>query len=186
MVVIGIMGLITGMFLVSFNSLQGPRNLKIAQNQLITDIRRIQSYTLSSRDVVTSGSLVPASYYVIRFDASSNSYIIQSIDKKDFFNANLQTINLPKTVQISALKVFTSAGVLQATPACVQVAFSLPYGRVLMDYSACAISTTIKNSADLSANKNLILDIYLSDPSMPASTQKIIEINGISQGILVK
>src|SRR4051812_25570648 len=85
MVVVGIMGLITGIFLINFNRLQGPRNLKIAQNQLITDIRRIQSYTLSSRNVSTTGQ--PARYYIIKFETQSPaSYKIQAIDNKDTFS----------------------------------------------------------------------------------------------------
>lgn len=191
LVVIGIMAMIIGLFLVNFNALEGARNLKIAQNQLVTDIRKIQSYTLSSRNVSSSGK--PAHYYIIKFDTSTlnnkKNYTIQAIDNASTASVDLQTILLPRTSQISSLSVQPASGSAQ-TATCVQVAFSLPFGRVFMDYktdgTACNIANTFQNSINLDQNKNIVLSITLQDASANPPTTKIVEINGISQSIQPK
>ena len=190
LVVIGIMAMILGLFLVNFSGLEGARNLKIAQNQLVTDLRKIQSYTLSSRNVSTSGK--PARYYMIKFDISTpTAYTIQAIDNASSASVDLQTIALPKTSQISSLSLQPSTGsAVSAT--CVQVAFSLPFGRVFMDYpqidpqSKCDIAYVFKNSADFTNYKNIVLTISIRDTSANPPVQKNVEINGISQGIQPK
>lgn len=206
MVVIGIIVTITGLFLVNFNALEGPRNLNIAQNQLTTDIRKIQSYTLSSRNVSNSGQ--PASYYVIKFDmANPTSYTLGAIDKKnDYFD--LQVVKLPKSIQISDLTI-KEAGGKGGPVVCAETAFSLPFGRVYMDYkekegksfaeegkaimgeelkdskggSGCDIFYVLLNSGDLTANKNIVLTVSLIDTTHPQSAPKVIDLNGISQVI---
>ncbi len=189
LVVIGIMGMITGIFLINFGRLQGPRNLRIASNQLVTDLRRIQSYTLSSRNVPIAGS-PPASYYILKFDAgtgSNNKYVVQAIDDTKVFSPALETISLPKSIQITKLQIVLANGTIINNATCAQVAFALPFGRILMEYQTtiqpCNIANTIQNSADLSANKNLILNVELTDTSTIGSSPQVIQINGISQSI---
>lgn len=186
LVVIGIISMMTGLFLTNFNSLEGPRNLKIAQNQLVTDVRKIQSYTLSSRNVSTSG--LPARYYIIKFDtATPNRYVIQAIDNgPSNLSVDLQTILLPKNIKISSISLQSASGFAPITATCAQVAFALPFGRVFMDNKTggqtCDIANTFSTTGDLTPYKNFIIDVTLSS----SSGSKIVEVNGVSQAVEAK
>lgn len=131
-VVIAIIGLLVSFFLVNFNSLSGPRDLKKTQNQLVTDLRKIQSYTLSSKDVLATGD--PANYYIIKFSKiTPDRYTIGAVDNKGQYS-NLQTVSFPKNIGISSLQVNLPSSKVPKTATCAEVAFSLPFGRIFMDY----------------------------------------------------
>lgn len=186
LVVVGVISAISGLFLVNFRALEGPRNLKIAQNMLTTDIRKIQSYTLSSRNVGSNNN--PAKYYIVSLDTqNATKYILGAIDNADDYY-ELQNITLPRSVAISDLAVKLSTGEVVSAK-CAQIAFSLPFGRVITDYklssskSDCDIVSTFNNSSDLSQNKNIITTLTLQDLTSQQVSTKTIEINGVSQVI---
>src|SRR5438105_10754499 len=77
LVVIFIMGLLAGLLTLNLAGQRVARNIQIAQNQLVSNIRKIQGYTLSSRNVSQNQ---PAEYYVMKFDlANPYQYTIQAI-----------------------------------------------------------------------------------------------------------
>lgn len=149
MVVLTISALLFTGLIINVNGQRAPRDIKIAQSQLVSNIRKAESYTLSSRNM-PSGQ--PAQYYVVKFDlANPTKYTIQGI-----FNVNtapqvqdVETIQLPVNVKISAISI---SGRLQS-PAnqtinsltgCALVAFVAPYGKVLFN-SGCSPVTFPSN-----------------------------------------
>jgi prepilin-type N-terminal cleavage/methylation domain-containing protein len=129
LVVISIMVLISTILIANYNGQRGIRNLKIAQNQLVTNIRKTQSYILSARDVAAvNGSFTAAKYYALKLDKNSNQYVLQSIDKNYLANNSLETITLPQGIVVSDIQYITADGVA-GSPASVQVAYASPYAK---------------------------------------------------------
>ena len=77
MVVVSIMAILATAVIINIAGQRNNRNIIIAENELVNNIRTAQSYTLSSR-VLPSGQ--SAQYYVLKFDFSEPSqYILQAI-----------------------------------------------------------------------------------------------------------
>ena len=73
LVVLAIMGVFFGLILANYAGMRGKRDIKIAQNELTTNIRKVQSYALSSRDT----SVGPVKLYVLKFVTTTQSqYLI--------------------------------------------------------------------------------------------------------------
>lgn len=109
LVVLLIMGTLFSFVLVNIGGKKGVRNLKLAQSQLVSDIRKIQSYTLSSRSI-PGGQ--PTQYYLLKFDMRyPDRYFIQAIFDKDTApggNGKLitvETIPLPQGVKFDLSSV---------------------------------------------------------------------------------
>ena len=191
LVVIGIMGLVASIFVVNFAAFRGPRNLRIATNELVTNLRKIQSYTLSSRNTSAGKSV---KYYMIKFNnaaGNNTSYQVQSINSDDTFSSALETINLPDGIivrpRISApqgLQLEQPIGGTVSYPIsnCTQVAFSLPFSRVYLDGS-CTMNTLVNNLVNLVGIANSRLTIVLADTG--TNTTSTIVVNGISGAICV-
>ena len=141
-VVLAILGVTAGAIIANYAGQRPQRNLLIAQNELVSNLRKVQSYTLSSRNVLGSTAV---QYYVLKFDlASSSSYSIQAL-----YNvktppvggsanlANLQTINLPQGIKIKSINVGSPNP--NATPGCVLIAFKLPFAKIIIN-SSCTIN----------------------------------------------
>ncbi len=146
LVVLAMMGIILTLVTANISGQQGVRNLKIAQSQLVTNLRMIQTYSLSSR-ALNSGQ--PVSYYFLKVDMNNpTQYQIQAL-----YNAtsnpqlvNLQTVTLPNNIRFAAASGATNPiqidwavnGATQTslTPSCVLVAFKLPYSKALVN-SGC-------------------------------------------------
>ena len=102
-VVVAILGIVLGLVTVNIAGQRNARNLNIAQNELISNIRKIQSYTLSARNVFGNQ---PASYYVMKFDlANPTQYTIQSMYDVTVSPKirDIETINLPKGITFSGI-----------------------------------------------------------------------------------
>ena len=137
LVVVAIMGMLVGYMVINLGQQRGARNLKIAQNQLVTDLRKIQSYTLSSR-VLPNGQ--PVQYYLIKFDFNQpDRYTIQGIyDKENTTNGRLkdvEVVRLPQEVTFDPLSpAATSNPTLSGNSKnCYLAAFKAPFARVLVN-----------------------------------------------------
>ncbi len=179
-VVIALMAVIATLFLANYNGLRGPRNLKLAQNQMTTNIRKIQSYTLSARNV-TVGGTVAAKYYVVQASANSNQYTIQTIDTNYVLNSAQETVSLPNGISISSIQYVTPDNVTN-TASSIQVAYAAPYAKVLTytptDCSSSSFLTALQDAAcvlNLSDRKT----IFTLRDSVSATT-KTVTIYGIS------
>ncbi len=194
-VVIAIMGLFATILIVNFNSTKGRRNLKIAVNELVSTVRKTQSYTLSAHDVRPN---VPAKYYYLQFDtsASTNSYQIWAID-----NAYTSPPTLVETIKFPTGIVYQATTGLRleqpvkqpqdlatlSSPQCLQVLYALPFGKIFM-YSkttgpcdGSALVNLVKDPVAFAAYANSKATITLKD-SQSATTQYM-TINGVSNAI---
>jgi len=142
LVVIFIMVTLVGVVLANFSGLSGPRNLKIARDNIISDLRRAQSQSLSARNI-SSGvvafdygvglsivSAPPSSYTTLADDNSATPVL-----------STLSTLNLPGNVYIKQILI-TRSDSSSTTASSLQVFFTVPYGRVLQTYSGGPASQT--------------------------------------------
>lgn len=136
-IVISIMGLMATLLVASFNATRSRRNLTLAANELVTNLRKTQSYALSARDITND---LPAKYYILQFDFTMpNQYQILAIDNK--FGPKIitvETISLPLDVQLYEDNTFLEqqieGGEKSETinPNCLEILFGLPFGRMYM------------------------------------------------------
>ncbi len=188
LVVLAIMGLITTLFLVNFAGLRGPRNLKIAQNELVSNFRKVQSYTISARN--TPGGTAVKYYYVdinsLGAGSANKSYQIKAIDKNNSVSA-VESITLPQGVVIQSLQATSTSGTTITPITCAQVGFSLPFGTVYIAYDqtlgACNanLAGVTANPTSLATSSNLRLDITLQEQA--TGTKGIVSVNGISGSV---
>ncbi len=134
LVVIAIMGTLVGFMIINLGQQSGARNLKIAQDLLVTDLRKIQSYTLSSR-VLPNGQ--PAQYYLMKFDLSKpDQYTIQGVyDMENTTNGRLvdvETVHLPQQVTFDPISPTATANPTLTAKNCLLLAFQAPFAKVVV------------------------------------------------------
>ncbi len=150
MVVITIMVLILTAFLLNLNAGRSARNLNIALNQLVTNIRKVQSYTLSGRNI-TPG--LTADYYVMKFDyPTTTSYTIQAIYNTTSTPTvtTVETVKLPPGITFSGVATITRPGSLVPSSyasSCALLAYKLPFGRILMN-NGCDVNIAFPDQDD--------------------------------------
>jgi len=149
LVVISIMVMLTAALTLDLGSQRSARDIRIAQNQLVSDIRKAQSYTLSSRTLSSNQSV---QYYILKFDLTNPSqYSIQAISDTSSGQPKLKTIEtiiFPPNIQIAAVapalpvvvtqrlnlstqKIFTN---------CALLAFAAPFAKIIFN-DGCSIPT---------------------------------------------
>ena len=196
LVVISIMATMAGLFLVNFAGTRGPRNLRLAQNELVTNIRKIQSYTLSARDVNSTNA---ARYYILRLIQGSNTYEMQAIgvnkstSVQTYYDGSSAAVDFIERFRmpsgISALSVVNSAGTtVNPTPLCVQTGFSLPFAKTYVEYnpvsSSCNFLTVTSTAANLDAKANHTLTITLRDAA--SNTTRQVVVRGVTGSVETK
>lgn len=151
MVVLVIMVMLATAMVINLAGQKAARNVKIAQNELVGNIRLAQSYTLSAR-TLSGGQSVQ--FYVLKFDLSKpTQYTLEAIYNVSSapMLVDIQTINLPPNIQIATITPDTypitidrsAAGdaanqypppnqYLQ-TPTCAFLAYAAPFGKVIFD-----------------------------------------------------
>ncbi len=185
LVVIFVIGTIASLFIANYAGLRGPRNLKIAQNELVTHIRKIQSYTLSAQNTTTG---VPAHFYVMKFDTSTpTSYKIQTIDNSPVpVIVDSEIITLPRGIRFRTANPFAiqqnGVGTFVNYP-CVQIAYALPFGKMYAD-GTCAMQTQAASSAKLDIIDNAIVQVVLENTT--GATTNMVEINAITGAVIAK
>jgi type II secretory pathway pseudopilin PulG len=133
MVVVTIMMLMLSAMILNLNAGRSARNLTIAQNQLVSNLRKIQSYTLSGRNL-SSG--LAADFYILRVDSLYPSqYKIQAIYNSTVSPkvADVETITLPAGISFSGKIIINRPD--NNTPInadCALLGYKLPFGRILM------------------------------------------------------
>lgn len=138
MIVVTLMAVVLGLVAIDFSAQRPARDLRIAQNELVTNIRKVQSYSLFSRNV---GNVKPAQYYVLKFSQSQpDRYYIQAItdvNSSPTLRA-METVFLPKRVVFSSTNPFVISRPPPLTnpsqpPACVLLAFKSPFGKAYIN-----------------------------------------------------
>jgi prepilin-type N-terminal cleavage/methylation domain-containing protein len=164
MVVIGIMAILATALIINLAGQRDPRDLRNAENQLVSSIRQMQSSTLSSRNL-DSGEVTQ--YYLLKFDLSKPSqYTLQAIYNADSGNPvlrDVQVIKLPGSIRLASatpISIDRSATGMasQAPVGCALTSFSSPFGKVLFN-SGC----TPHNSANLTPPYDTVIDTNLAD-----------------------
>jgi prepilin-type N-terminal cleavage/methylation domain-containing protein len=138
MVVVSIMAILATAVIINIAGQRNSRNIAIAENDLVTNIRTAQSYTLSSR-TLPSGQAVQ--YYVLKFDFSKpTQYTLQAI-----YNVSstpqlqsVQTFYFPSGIVLSSSSPMTITGAVSnqtiSNPAgCGLVIFSAPFGKTFFN-----------------------------------------------------
>lgn len=179
LVVISILAVMSTLLVINFNATRGSRSIKIAQSQLVTNLRKTQSFILSARQVAAN---TPAKFYVLRLDLNSNQYLIQSIDTSYNANLSMETLKLPANVTVSGITVPGCSG----SCAMVQVAFAAPTGKIYA-YSASDSGGSCSGVASLvAAVQNPGCFLSLSDRqvtvtlSYPGTASKTVTVYGLS------
>jgi prepilin-type N-terminal cleavage/methylation domain-containing protein len=192
LVVLFMMGIISTLFIANYAGLRGPRNLKIGQNELVTSIRKVQSYALSARSAPNGN---PVKYYILKFStATPGQYVVQAIDNQNNFLPLVETLKYP--VGISYGSIVHPLDVSNATGSpifggskinCVQVAISLPFGQIYTEAKlddTCNIAAQLNNAAYAATIANRITTVYITDPN--SGQIRSVTINGVTGGVLTQ
>lgn len=170
MAVVAIMAILVSAIVINMAGQREARDIKIAENLLVSNIRMVQSYTLSDR-VLPNGQ--PAQFYTIKFDLSKpTQYTIEAI-----YNVNsspqmqdIQTVQLPNNIRFAAVNPpvypvsidrspasdgFASGpnglgGFLQpvGTNGCALIAFAAPFGKIIFNADSKFINGGACNPAN--------------------------------------
>lgn len=135
LVVLAMMGVLAGLVVANHAAQRVPRDLKIAQVGLMSNLRKIQSYTLSARNI---SDVRAAQYYVLKFDtATPKQYTLQAlydVTSSPKF-VTLETVRLPEGIRLAVtdpIVVSRPVGATPVRPSCALVAFKLPYARTFV------------------------------------------------------
>lgn len=120
LVVLSMMTLLMSAIVINFNRTRAARSAVLAQNETVTNIRKTQSYMLSSRDVPGGG---PAKFYIVRFQSGSPSYKIQAVDNS-YQLFDVETVTLPGEVIVSGFS---------ESAKCLEVLFAAPFGKMYLN-----------------------------------------------------
>ena len=139
LVVFSIMVMMATLVILSWNSQKANRSLTLAQNETVTNLKKIQSYAISSRNITGS---TPAKFYLARFQLGSNEYTIDAVDD-NYTYQNIETVKLPGSLTITDLALSpTSSSGTGSSPTCAFVIFSAVYGKTyLTNFDDCSTST---------------------------------------------
>lgn len=173
MVSVSIMVLLLSVFTANFNGLSRSRNLKLAENNFVSDLHEMQSLSIASKNASVGH---PASSYQALLStasqASSAQYSLASSDNSQpSISYSISSVNLPGNIYIKNLNVLKPDGTNIPVTG-LTLYFTVPYGRVLMTYSGS--SSEIKEADDIAT-------ITLSTTDNTLSTS--VTINGISGNI---
>ncbi len=166
LVVLSIMMLMVGVFIIDFYRQRNTRDIKIAQNELVTNLRKVQSSALFSTDV---GSNNASQYQIVKFSsASPGEYVLQGIADATVAPQlfNLGTVKFPKGVEITAKSLTGPIWSLPVLSDCTLLAFKSPYGKVYMN-NGCAVTTPAFQVGD---SYKKLLDHVSNNPSQSVST----------------
>ena len=177
LVVMSIMVLLAAAFTINLAGQRSSRDLNIAQNELISNLRKIQSSTLSSR-LLPSGKT--AQYYLLKIDLTKpTQYTILGLYNVTSQPAleTVETIKLPPNIQFAS---GTSSSIIiinrQQNPLvqgltstdCALIAFAAPFGKIIFN-DGCTASSPLQLSDDYYSN---IINFQnnISCPTYPPSS----------------
>lgn len=154
LVVLSIMVILSTVIVIDFNRQRVQRSRIIAKNEIVTNLRKVQGYTLSSRNISDN---VPAKFYILTFRSGASNYTVEAVDSNYQFHGALETINLPNGVTFEALKIGTTSY------NCIQVIFSSPFGKMYAHAASTCDSTiaaTLQDPVLLSQVNQQTVNLY--------------------------
>ncbi len=126
LVVFLILVLMASLAIISWNKQTPTRNLTLAQNELVTNIRKVQGYAVSTRNLEDLNS---ANFYVIRFEVNSPYYEILGVDSDGNVSEILETVNLPSSIVFSEINSVNKVDGSITNPSCTFLIFNVIYGK---------------------------------------------------------
>lgn len=123
MVVFLILITLTSIVIVQWNSLTPNRTLNIAVNELVTQIRKVQSYASSSRNYANT----PVKYYLMKFTKGESYYSIDAVDAAagNTYHRSIESYNMPSSFYIDNIDFEDQDGkAAEENLACAWVVFS--------------------------------------------------------------
>jgi prepilin-type N-terminal cleavage/methylation domain-containing protein len=127
LVVISMMVVISTVLVIDFSRQRTSRSMIIGQNEMVTNLRKVQGYMLSSKNLTTGEAV---KYYVMSFTQGESNYYVHAIDSQYGYHNTIETIKLPTGVYISS-NAITEIGKVDPTEyKCLQIIFSAPYGKM--------------------------------------------------------
>ncbi len=168
LVVIFIMVTLTSVFLVNFGSQSGPRSLTVAKNNLVSNLRRMQSNAISSKDSTVTA---PAKYYSLTLNSligSYNNYGLKTYDSSNVVT-NLSTEQLIAPVIVKQISV-TKSDSTTLNPTSIEIFFSVPFARMLL--------TTSGGGASNDKIRDAVVTITLGRTDSTLTTTLVV--NGVS------
>jgi prepilin-type N-terminal cleavage/methylation domain-containing protein len=180
-VVVAMMAILATVVTISFNRQRNQRNITLAQNETVTNIRKVQSYMLSSRNLPSGEA---AKFYIIKFEKNVNYYTVQAVDNQYNFHGNLERISLPNGVVLGNITL--QGAIPDLNPDCIQLIFGAPFGQMYINYhevDACDATgqdtiTTLRDPVAIFDYTKALATITLSNPD--ANLNNNIVINTIS------
>lgn len=183
--------MLSAFIVTGFNSQRPNRNQKIAQNEMVTNIRKVQSYALSSRNLPTGQA---AQYYVLKFDTAQPTkytiYGMYNVKNPPIQMRLVETINLPQNIVIAnPISVLTASAT--TTASCVLIAFQLPFAKEVTSTGCSGNPPVVTSSDDFgkivnfvannggSVTTDSIVTIHVQDKAGQLPLRKII-MNGIT------
>lgn len=174
LVVLSIMGIFLTLILANYAGTRGKRDLKIAQVELATNIRKVQSYALASRNTDVGA----VKYYFLRFQENNpGQYLIFAIQNDTETITLVETVNLPQGITISSIDYTQPIGGSAEKTTCVEVAFALPFNKMYAD-PECTIDLLAQGTTDPDDYANAQVVINLRDAQ--SVTTKTVSINGVT------
>ena len=172
LVVLSIMVILVAVLSINLADQRATRDLRIAQNQLGSDIRKTQSYTLSAR-LLPSGRA--AQYYILKFDLNDPAhYTIQGISNSSSEPAleDVETINLPSGVKLTNVSVSRQSNPVTQTiyTNCAIAAFVAPFGKIIFN-DGCTPTDSSPSPAVLNASDDYYAKVinFLSNVACDAN-----------------
>jgi prepilin-type N-terminal cleavage/methylation domain-containing protein len=181
MVALVVLALFYGLVITNFSVWRGPQYVKVSANELATNINKLHSYSLSARNL--NGN--PAKLYALQFvtTVTPGTYLVQGLEAAsggDVYRSNVETATFPGGVYVQDIKL--KKGSTETHPTCMQLAFSLPFGRVYMN-PACDFHLAKTNSAlDALANSELTITLARNG----TDTTKSIVVDGVSGRVTIE
>lgn len=161
-VVVAIMVMMTASLTINLAGQRASRDIRIAQSQLVSNLRKIQGYTLSARTAPGGQSV---QYYAMKFDYSKpGRYTLQAI--YDVSSSpkvqDIETVVLPQNINLTALNPIvisrSNAPTTQIPTGCALIVFSAPFAKVFFN-SSCTQAAWDASNDDYAKVVNFIRNI---------------------------
>ena len=147
LVVISIIVVLSTIVVIDFNRQRTQRSVVIAKNETVTNIRKVQGYMLSSRNIAPN---LPAKFYIVTIGDGATSYRVEAIDSQYGFTVPpIETIQLPSGIRFSSVSIAPPTSKESPTSyKCIQIIFSAPYGKMYARGAATCDSTIVATVQD--------------------------------------
>ena len=176
-VVVAIIAVMAGLVIADYNGQRSERTLRIAQNEMVTNIRKVQSYSLFSQNL--ANGKVPQ-YYILKFSTSTpDRYFIQAITD---FNSTptlyaVETILLPSRVKISGISLASPIWSPSISSACTLLAFKSPYAKLYSSSTCNPISVSDTYSITNTDDYRKLIDYSGNVSPISADTDTVVTLS---------